>query len=179
MPKYSEFVDRILRSSDLLKELLPRSPLHWDLPGEIAKADNAALLGTAVLKNAAAVKLVRGGLLYAVDALDAGHRFFQDDSSDLGAYWHGMMHRREADFDNARYWFRRAGRLSFFAELHRQAFSHSADMARQDNWDAYLLTGLCEQSKFGATELTRECVALIQAEFHAAFDYTWRQAVEL
>ena len=179
MPKYSEFIDRVLRSSDLLKEILPRGPLHWELPGEIAKADDSALLGSAVLKSATALKLVRGGLLYAADALDAAHRFFQDDSSDLGSYWHGMMHRREADFDNARYWFRRAGRLSFFSELHREASSHSADMARQDNWDAYLLTGLCEQAKYGAPELTGECVSLIRAEFHAVFDYTWRQAVTL
>jgi hypothetical protein len=125
MPKYSEFIDRILRSSDLLKELVPRSPLHWNLPGEISKAEDATLLGSAALKDAGALKLVRGGLLYAVDAIDAAHRLFQDDSGDLGGYWHGMIHRREADFDNARYWFRRAGRLSFFSELQRDACSHS------------------------------------------------------
>src|SRR5438874_1821102 len=75
--------------------------------------------------------LVRGGLFYAVDALDAAHRIFQEGEDDLGAYWHGMMHRREGDFDNARYWFRRAGALPFFAALHGAASGNSALMARQ------------------------------------------------
>lgn len=174
MAKYSEFIDRILRTSDLLKKLTPSEPLSWNLPGEISKADDATLLGGKEVKKAG---LVRGGLLYAVDALDAAHAFFQDDPSDLASYWHGMMHRREGDFDNARYWFRRAGRLPIFAALHGAACEYSATMARQDNWDAYLLTGLCEQVKFGDPDLAPECVKLQTVEFEGLFDYSWRQAV--
>ena len=172
MPKYSDFIDRILRSSDLLKKLTPTEPLSWNLPGEISKADDATLFGDKPVRSPA---LLRGGLLYAVDALDAAHAFFQDDPSDLGSYWHGMLHRREGDFDNARYWFRRAGRLSVFSKLQSAACEHSATMARQDNWDAYLLTGLCEQAKFGDTELAPECVKLQLCEFEGLFDYCWRQ----
>jgi hypothetical protein len=179
MAKYSEFIDRVLRTSDLLKKLTPSSPLSWSLPGEITSADEETLLGGKTVKDTQAVALIRGGLLYAVDALDAGHKFFQDVPGDLGSYWHGMMHRREGDFDNARYWFRRAGRLPVFSRLHSAACEHSPTMARQDNWDAYLLTGQCEQAKFGAEELTAECIKLQLAEFEGLFDYTWRQAVML
>lgn len=48
-------------------------------------------------------------LFYAVDALDEAHALFQGIDSFLGAYGHGMMHRREGDFSNANYWFRHAG----------------------------------------------------------------------
>lgn len=174
MATYTEFVDRILRSTDLLKKLTPTEPLSWNLPGEIGKADDAILLEGRALKHP---DLIRGGLLYAVDAIDAAHAFFQDSPSDLGSYWHGMLHRREGDFDNARYWFRRAGRLPFFAGLHSASCEHSATMARQDNWDAYLLTGLCEQVKFGDPSLAPECVKLQQVEFEGLFDYCWRQTV--
>lgn len=174
MAKYSEFIDRILRTSDLLKKLTPTEPLDWRLPGEIREAGDSTIFGDKVVKHAG---LVRGGLLYAVDALDAAHAFFQDDPSDLGSYWHGMMHRREGDFDNARYWFRRAGRLPIFAKLHVASCEVSATMAKQDNWDAYLLTGLCEQVKFGAPELAQECVKLQTVEFEGLFDYCWRRAV--
>lgn len=174
MTKYTDFIDRILRSSDLLKKLTPTEPLSWNLPSEISKADDTALLNGRAVKHPG---LIRGGLLYAIDAIDAAHAFFQDDPSDLGSYCHGMLHRREGDFDNARYWFRRAGRLPFFANLHAAACEHSATMARQDSWDAYLLTGLCEQAKFGDTEIAPECVKLQLCEFEGVFDYCWRQTV--
>src|SRR4051795_10421415 len=86
------------------------------------------------ISNGRVFALVRGGLLYAVDAIHEAHTIFQDNNGDLAAYWHGMMHRREGDFDNARYWFRRAGTQPFFATAHSAAAAHSADMARQSSW---------------------------------------------
>lgn len=62
-------------------------------------------------KNRQALALFRGGLWFAVDALDAAHSIFQDDHSPEGSYWHGMLHRREGDFPNAKYWLQRAGRI--------------------------------------------------------------------
>ena len=42
---------------------------------------------------------------------------FQEASSAEGAYWHGMLHRREGDFSNALYWVRCAGRIPGLAGL--------------------------------------------------------------
>jgi hypothetical protein len=172
MPKYTDFIDRILRTPGLLKKLTPTEPLAWDLPSQITQADEATLAGPAPTKSAA---LIRGGLHYAVDALEKAHAHFQDDTSDLASYWHGMMHRREGDFDNARYWYRRAGRLPIAATLHAAACEHSPTMARQDTWDAYLLTGLCEQVKHGDPDLLPECIKLQTVEFEGLFAYTWRK----
>lgn len=177
MKSYSEFIDRILRTEKLLEKLTPSEPLDWDLPRRIREADDAALAGDQAIGAPAPFALVRGGLLYAVDALAPAHVIFQEAAGDLGAYWHGMLHRREGDFDNARYWFRRAGAPPFFAALHRVASGVSPDMARQSGWDPYLFTGQCEQARFGAEELVGEMVKLQRIEFDAIFDYCWRQAM--
>jgi len=176
MKSYSEFIDRVLREPKLLEKLMPAEPLEWELPGRIREADDATLSGGKSITVPTAFSLVRGGLLYAVDAIDAAHRIFQDAPSDLGSYWHGMVHRREGDFDNARYWFRRVGTLGCSATLHRAASEVSADVARQSGWGPYLFTGQCEQARFGAVELIPDLVKIQQIEFETLFDYCWRQS---
>lgn len=178
MKTYSDFVDRVFLQEDLLQKLIPSEPLNYEIMRRIQSATDAEIAGNRPLKNADTFALVRGGLLYAVDAIHEAHTFFQDAKGDLGAYWHGMMHRREGDFDNARYWFRRSGTLPVFSEMHRAAAETSALMARQSNWDPYLFTGECEQARFGETESVKELVTLQRVEFEVLFDYCWRQAVE-
>lgn len=52
--------------------------------------------------------LVAGLWLY-IDDLDRSHDVSQKISGSTGAFWHGIMHRREGDFSNSHYWFNRAG----------------------------------------------------------------------
>ena len=177
MASYSDFIDRLLLNPDLLKKLTPAEPLDWELPGKIRDASDEVLSGGKEIADRKIFALVRGALFYAVDALDAAHRIFQDEPGDLGSYWHGMMHRREGDFDNARYWFRRAGRLSISDRLHEAAAAVSATMAKQESWDAYLLTGMCEQAKFGDTDAVPECVRLQRVEFDEMLAHCWRQSI--
>jgi hypothetical protein len=175
MPSYSDPIDRILRTEGLLRKLTPDDVLDRELWRTIRDADDATLAGGRGVGDVKIFEIFRGALLYALDDLDGAHRFFQDAPGDLAGYWHGMLHRREPDFDNARYWFRRAGALPFFAELHGRAANHSPDMAKQPSWDPYLFTGQCEQARHGETETLNELAALQRAEFEVAFDYTWRQ----
>lgn len=50
------------------------------------------------------------GLWLYIDDLDRSHRISQSMDDETGAFWHGIMHRREGDFANSHYWFRRTGR---------------------------------------------------------------------
>ena len=176
MKTYSDFIDRVLMAEGLLSRLIPQDIGDREVWRRVTQADDATVAGGAPVGNAKMFRLVRGGLLYALDDLDGCHQFFQDESSDLGSYWHGMMHRREGDFDNARYWFRRAGKIPCFGELHRAASQFSADMAKQMDWDPYLFTGMCEQARFGAEDEGKELLRLQRTEFDVVFDYSWRQA---
>ena len=54
-------------------------------------------------------------LLKAVEFLEKGewqsaHEIVQGEKTNLAAWLHGIVHTLEGDLDNARYWYRRAGR---------------------------------------------------------------------
>lgn len=171
MTSYSDFVDRVFLAEELMTQLLPKDVSDRELRRRIKDASDEIIAGGKI-GQPKGFGLIRGALLYLVDDLDGAHGFAQDDHSDLGSYWHGMMHRREGDFDNARYWFRRAGSLPFFDTLHHEASLFSADMSRQMSWDPYLFTGACEQFRFGADEELRTLLKLQRAEFDVIFDYS-------
>ena len=56
---------------------------------------------------------IKAGLLLWHDFLDESHKLSQSiegaGTHRAGDYWHAIMHRREGDYGNSKYWFRRVG----------------------------------------------------------------------
>lgn len=62
------------------------------------------------------------GLWLKFDFLDAAHEVAQSNEGDADHdIWHAIMHRREPDAANAKYWWRRVGAHPVLAELRRRA----------------------------------------------------------
>jgi len=61
--------------------------------------------------------LCLSGLWLLAGDLDQSHSVSQDLPSAEGSFWHGIMHRREGDFGNAKYWFRKVGNHPVFQHL--------------------------------------------------------------
>ena len=160
-------VREVLDEPGLFRRVVSSDCLSWSLSRAVRDAGKDDLIpaGNVDFITEADLALVRGLLLYGIDDLPPAHAVFQEDHTGVGSYTHGMLHRREGDFDNARYWFRRAGKLGFFSDLHGAASRVSANMGRQVSWDPYLLTGLCEQASRGDEVLRDECRALVRAEW--------------
>ena len=111
-------------------------PLDAGRPAADRRAALAALSAADVADDAAdrdAAAACLSGLWLRHGFLDESHRISQDLPTPEGSYWHGLMHRREGDFGNARYWFRRAG-----------------DLPRSLGLDPVTLTDRCERARTAA-----------------------------
>ena len=104
----------------------------------------------------------RAGMWLLYDFLDESHAISQEISTPEGSYWHALLHRREPDFSNSAYWFRRVGPHPVFEPLREEAArlavggpADTAFLVRQANWDPFGFGDLCEASLSGAAPCER------------------------
>src|SRR5437764_13932865 len=76
--------------------------------------------------------LIRSAVLLWHDDLDESHTISQSIENAEGSYLHAIMHRREPDYGNSKYWFRRVGRHETFAKVAEKA---AAKMREADDKD--------------------------------------------
>jgi hypothetical protein len=82
---------------------------------------NAEQLLAGPLKSRAYADALLAGLWLWNDGLDECHRIVQNspdgDAGRTYSFWHAIMHRREGDFSNSKYWYARAAEHPVLATL--------------------------------------------------------------
>ena len=117
------------------------------------------------------------GLWLRHNFLDESHTISQGIHSVEGSYWHGIMHRREPDFWNSKYWFRKVGHHDVFEALHQ--FSLALNYATKTNeWDPYSYIDFCEACYEGSNSKSETALKIQQHEWELLFDFCFQSAVE-
>ena len=123
------------------------------------------------------------GLWLHHDQLDRSHAVSQTIHSATGSYWHGIMHRREGDYPNAKYWFRRTGEHPVFPDLARSAArlaagsgSDAERLTEGDRWDPYAFVDLCQACVSGRSDWEALCRRIQRLEWDLLFDFCYRRA---
>jgi hypothetical protein len=69
------------------------------------------------VRSAAAASAMLAGLWLWHDGLEESHSLSQKLDDADGSYWHAIMHRREGDFSNSKYWLARCRSHPVFARI--------------------------------------------------------------
>lgn len=123
------------------------------------------------------------------DFLDDAHKIVQEIENPAGSFGHAMVHRREGDFSNSKYWLRQAGEQSIFPALAQFAvetappeFSPLASrLAVGGAWQPEAFVDLCSATVANRSPCSsRAAVAwlerLQQREWELFFDDCLREA---
>lgn len=76
---------------------------------------------------------LQAGLWLLVDDLERSHAISQGIDTPTGSYWHAIMHRREGDFSNAKYWLRQAGSHPVWESLAMDPSAFVDEVARRQH----------------------------------------------
>src|SRR5262249_15847210 len=107
---------RELLSQDRLFELGPGSP-NERMRERLEELTTESLFSPHKVRRRDCAQACLSGLWLYHDLLDESHKLSQDIATLEGSYWHGIMHRREPDYANAAYWFRKVGHHPVFDAL--------------------------------------------------------------
>ncbi|MEM9026302.1 MAG: hypothetical protein AAGB06_05150 [Verrucomicrobiota bacterium] len=120
------------------------------------------------------------------DALNAAHDVIDRIDSATGCLWHGILHRREGDYPNARYWMHQAGNHPTYLYLAQGAGAILAQMSEMDSseihagirvWDAMYFVKLCERAVKEGGDLEGFCSQVQDLEWKILFHFCIQSAI--
>jgi hypothetical protein len=125
-------------------------------------------------------------VLLVHDFLDESHAISQQIDTPSGSFWHGILHRREGDYANAKYWFRRVGKHEVNEFLGQRAGELAAirgdakaveRLTAEGVWDPFAFVDMCQSAVRSGAKHESLCMDIQQVEWELLFDYCYRAAV--
>ncbi len=170
--------------------LAPRGPLQGDGLDLLTGNPAEKLFAEGEVASPEFADCVQSALFLYFSDLDRSHTISQSIHSTTGSFLHGIMHRQEPDFSNAKYWFRKVPSHEVFPVLREAALeqwgaagdsrweSLRAAVGGRSDWDAFWLVDQCEAVRHGgAPEMEGALLEAQRIEWQLLFDYCYRRAV--
>lgn len=150
-------VFEVLPLDEAMAALVPSGPASRDAVATVGEAVNSPALS--------GLPAVQSGLWLYVDELDRSHDISQGLHDPTGSFWHAMMHRREGDFWNSKYWYRNAG--------HHPAMEDAQLVGA--GYEPYGFVDAVEQVHAGLSDVPADLVQIQRLEWAALFSWCARR----
>lgn len=158
---YPEAIQKLIDRPDLLGELVPRTKGAATVKAEL----DALKVGSGDM-----AACVRAALYLCFNFLDESHTISQGIHTAEGSYWHAIMHRREPDSSNAKYWFKRVGHHPVFDELSKL---DAVQQALGDRYDPFAFVDFCEEAETDKSRY-QTAVEIQRQEWSLLFEHCLR-----
>ena len=115
---------------NLLATLTQRDPFPLLVPESVW--DNSL---TAKIDKLTAAPLIKAGLHLLNDDIHNCHIIAQEHENSDGNYWHAILHRREPDYWNSKYWYKRVGDHPVIHDMQKE----------EPGWEPFNFVDQCEK----------------------------------
>ncbi len=178
-----------------LMPLAPTGPLRGQGLTRIRGLSSSDLFAATPITAPDFADCVRSALFLYFSDLDESHTISQSIGTPTGSFLHGIMHRQEPDFGNAKYWFRRVGGHEVFAALREASLEalsgaegeiESAEAGAaaslrtaiegRTQWDPLWFVDQCEAAGGGDSGLQHRLQEIQLLEWQLLFDHCYRKA---
>jgi len=168
------------------RELLVRGPGRRDSGRLLIDVQPRQLLLRPPAREEYARAMLAGLWLWH-DWLEESHRISQSIQTATGSFWHAIMHRREGDFANSKYWYARCEGHEIVDSLAAYAGSIVNNLPAdkgllrlvRTGWDAQVFVDLVEEVSVRAEDpRLASLVELQRVEWRLLFEYCVRKAAE-
>ncbi|MGI9213519.1 MAG: hypothetical protein ACR2HF_13690 [Methylococcaceae bacterium] len=129
------------------------------------------------------------GLWLYHNYLDESHRLSQSIHDRTGSFWHAIMHRREPDAWNSKYWFDRINQHPEYEALHAEVQllasqqgqtlpQEAGFLCKQAGWNPHGFVDLCEATRLGRVNAEALSLNIQEIEWKLLFAYCYLGAVK-
>ena len=134
---------------EIYELLLNRDPLPFLVPRNIWDREQ-----TFQIEALGQPPLVKAVLHLLNDDIEGCHQIAHGNTSSEGSYWHAILHRREPDYSNSKYWYRRVANHPIYSKIQKSP----------PDWEPFPFVDWGEDASRGRSKKSQEWLREVQVQ---------------